>query len=321
MTDLPKVIEQRMRLTDAAEKHPDSSSLTAFVERALPPRMRVDVIDHLSTCSACRLVVALANSSASRDEAPSQVVYGWRPSRWGVLQWASGVAAAAVVAGSLFVVRTNWVAQRPASGNVITATSTTPASATTQPASQVADAPATMAEVRAPRSSNSGKTRQQPTPDDRSMLETGTNVEQMMQVGRRLNPETAVPIVPVTPNDLPASPANSAVLWRIAGPGLVYESFDGGHRWQSVMIHDNLVFRCVTSIGSTVWAGGDAGALYKSDDNGQHWSAVSLFGDAQALPTDNIVTVEFTDLEHGKVTTGLGREMVTSDGGQTWRAQ
>jgi Photosynthesis system II assembly factor YCF48/Putative zinc-finger len=324
MTYLPKVLQQRMTNMDAPAVHPDSSLLTGFVERVLPPRMRVEVIDHLALCSECRWVVALAKSSAAEAVAPAQVVYGGHPWGWKALRWASGLATAAVVAGSLFVVRTVWVARHSPQDYVIaTSIGSRPVQ---QQSAPEATRSALTPSIQARRASPSRNTGIRNVPliassDHRPMMDTGTNVNEMFEVGRRGNPVTGISTVPAIPSDIPPSPATSNVLWKVAGPGMVYESFDGGQRWQSVMIRGDVVFRCVTSVGSTVWVGGDAGTLYRSDDNGLHWATVALFGDTQALPTDPITRIEFADLQHGTVTTALGREWLTTDGGQTWKTR
>jgi Photosynthesis system II assembly factor YCF48 len=60
MTDLPKIVRERMRTTVAGD-HPDPDVLTAFAEQALPERERRPLLNHLARCADCRDVLALAS--------------------------------------------------------------------------------------------------------------------------------------------------------------------------------------------------------------------------------------------------------------------
>lgn len=59
MTDLPKIVRERMRVAVAGD-HPDPDALTAFAEQALPERERAPLLEHLARCADCRDVLALA---------------------------------------------------------------------------------------------------------------------------------------------------------------------------------------------------------------------------------------------------------------------
>jgi photosystem II stability/assembly factor-like uncharacterized protein len=43
--------------------------------------------------------------------------------------------------------------------------------------------------------------------------------------------------------------------------------------------------------------------------------------DANASPTGDIVGVEFSDTQHGKISTSAGEVWMTGDDGETWRKQ
>jgi photosystem II stability/assembly factor-like uncharacterized protein len=77
-------------------------------------------------------------------------------------------------------------------------------------------------------------------------------------------------------------------------------------------------FRVVAASGTDVWAGGSGGALYHSPDAGNHWTRVTPTSSGAALAGD-IVSLEFPDKQHGKVSTSTGEIWTTSDAGQTWK--
>jgi photosystem II stability/assembly factor-like uncharacterized protein len=81
-----------------------------------------------------------------------------------------------------------------------------------------------------------------------------------------------------------------------------------------------LVFRAVSANGPDVWAGGTSAALYHSLDAGNRWTRV-LPSSAGAVLAGDIVAVQFSDTQHGTVTTSTGEVWGTSDDGQTWQKQ
>jgi hypothetical protein len=81
-----------------------------------------------------------------------------------------------------------------------------------------------------------------------------------------------------------------------------------------------IVFRAVSANGADVWAGGSSGLLFHSSDSGGHWIPVVPATDDAAL-TGDIVSLEFADSQHGKVTTTTSETWLTGDGGKTWRKQ
>jgi hypothetical protein len=153
--------------------------------------------------------------------------------------------------------------------------------------------------------------------------------------------------------------ANAAPMlrWTISPAGGLQRSFDQGNTWQDVNVNagpvptasftsvevvakaaptpakDNyadkkalkaapaaLIFRAVAAIGPQVWAGGSNGALYHSPDAGGHWTQVVPTADG-ALLSGDIVGLEFSDPQHGKVTTSTAEVWITTDAGQTWQKQ
>jgi hypothetical protein len=143
--------------------------------------------------------------------------------------------------------------------------------------------------------------------------------------------------------------------WTIDSSGGLQRSFDQGKTWQDVNVNANPapaasattlqvvakaarakenptekkslkaafavpVLRAVTAIGAEVWAGGSGGALYHSLDAGNHWARV-IPSSADTTLTDDIVSLEFPDAQHGKITTSTAESWTTSDGGKTWQKQ
>jgi photosynthesis system II assembly factor YCF48-like protein/putative zinc finger protein len=155
---------------------------------------------------------------------------------------------------------------------------------------------------------------------------------------------------------LSAPVAASPPRWTITPGGGLQRSFDQGRTWQDVDVNASLlspaglkkaqafagaearakdyqadkkalkapaatvVFRAVTAIGTEVWAGGSNGALYHSVDAGAHWTQV-VPSSGGGVPTGDIVGLEFSDAQHGKITTSTGEVWITSDNGQTWQKQ
>jgi len=80
------------------------------------------------------------------------------------------------------------------------------------------------------------------------------------------------------------------------------------------------VFRAVTANGADVWAGGSGGMLYHSTDSGTSWTRVVPTSGGVSL-TGDIVHVDFSDPQHGRITTSAPEVWLTSDGGLTWLKQ
>jgi hypothetical protein len=102
MQDVPKIVLKRLQETSAPGTHPDADLLTAFAEQSLAEPERVRVMDHLSRCSDCREVLALALPAmelvavAASTAAASTTPARTRWFAWPVLRW--GVAAAGIIA-------------------------------------------------------------------------------------------------------------------------------------------------------------------------------------------------------------------------------
>jgi hypothetical protein len=177
MSDVPKIVRDRLRAGVAEGTHPEADLLTAFAEQVLPAAEREGVLQHLAACRDCREIVALSippmeavgEPKVAPEEVASAPATGHRagPVRrnwfaWPNLRWAA-LAAGVVVVGSVLFLRPEK--QSPA-GMVNVgrqATEKAPAAATAQPASvppedqrSNQDLPA-MAQVTKPDSASSGK--------------------------------------------------------------------------------------------------------------------------------------------------------------------
>lgn len=131
--------------------------------------------------------------------------------------------------------------------------------------------------------------------------------------------------------------------WSISAQGSLQGSFDGGKTWvevnpdsvaskagnahnfatknkAAVQGNPRRVFRAVSAAGTEVWAGGSAAMLYHSVDSGLHWARVVPSESGAAL-TGDITSVEFSDSQHGRITTSAGEVWITADDGKTWRRQ
>ena len=104
MTDLPKIVRERMR-TAVAGDHPDPDLLTAFAEHALPERERTPLLDHLARCADCRDVLALATlpsesaATQSKDTAVARNApwFAFPLLRWGALAACLVIVSTAVL--------------------------------------------------------------------------------------------------------------------------------------------------------------------------------------------------------------------------------
>src|SRR6202522_4045692 len=162
-------------------------------------------------------------------------------------------------------------------------------------------------------------------------------------VGQQPAASSSSPMVEVESQSATITPPSR---WSISADGALQRSWDDGHTWIIVnpgasvrgsttalsaskgavkssanaatpRPRSNSVFRAATAFGSEVWAGGSAAALYHSSDSGLHWTRVVPSASGADL-TGDIATIEFSDPQHGTVTTSAGEVWLTADAGRTW---
>jgi hypothetical protein len=112
--------------------------------------------------------------------------------------------------------------------------------------------------------------------------------------------------------------AKIAPRWTLSAEGRLQRSLDAGKTWQVVAVDGKAGFRALAVNDSDIWVGGSVAALYHSTDAGEHWTKIRPSADGKALTAD-IVGLEFTDAQHGRLTTGDHEVWVTSDGGASWQ--
>jgi hypothetical protein len=108
--------------------------------------------------------------------------------------------------------------------------------------------------------------------------------------------------------------------WTLSPGGAVHRSRDSGKTWQTIAVASNVVFRAIAANDSDVWVGGSAGALYHSADAGENWTQVNVFLDGKPLTAD-IIRIEFSDSQHGRLVTSNDETWATSDGGASWHRE
>ncbi|MGC2058793.1 MAG: YCF48-related protein [Candidatus Sulfotelmatobacter sp.] len=164
----------------------------------------------------------------------------------------------------------------------------------------------------------------------------------------------------VSPRPLQTSPSlmlRALPRWTVNASGVLQRSFDGGNTWENVnpalsappsahsstrtqpiagpgvtnslqaqnqkagaAVDAGVVFRAVAASGQEVWAGGGSGVLYHTSDGGNHWIRVIPSVAGVGL-TGDIVGIQFSDSQHGKISTSNAELWTTSDTGQTWQKQ
>jgi hypothetical protein len=120
--------------------------------------------------------------------------------------------------------------------------------------------------------------------------------------------------------DLYANAMVVAPKWQLSVEGQLLKSNDQGKNWQAVPFGDKTIFRALCVTGREVWAGGAQGSLFYSSDAGQRWEQVKPSVNGQTLTAD-VLTIEFKDIQHGKLTTSNHQTWTTSDGGHAWQVE
>jgi hypothetical protein len=111
----------------------------------------------------------------------------------------------------------------------------------------------------------------------------------------------------------------SSQRWSLSN-GKLQRSLDGGTTWHVIEIENNPNLQALSVIGKELWVGGTKGALYHSSDEGEHWVHIIASTQDQTL-TDDIVRLDFTDADDGKLITSHNVTWSTDNCGASWQTQ
>ena len=315
MTEIPKIVSQRLQAMSELRDHPDPNLLTAFVERSLKSGDRVRVLEHLSVCSNCREVVSF---SAMQPETSTMVSLAPSTSSWlswPALRWGAAVACVIVVGAAV----TLHLKREPQQIAAVV-TDRRPAEARNSEQNISSQLPSTHKAAAA-------------NPEDANHSVAPASPVEMADA-RPVSPLAAV--VPGRAKDALAEPHNDqsdkfgttnyaamtslTPRWTLSADGTLQRSLDTGATWQTIVVSSKTVFRALAANDLDIWVGGSAGALFHSSDAGEHWTQVRPVANGTVLE-DDIVGVEFTDTLHGKLTSSAEETWITADAGQTWHKQ
>ena len=107
MNELPNIVRARLKAT-AAGDHPDPDLLAAFAEQALAEQERSTVLAHLSRCSECREVLAVAMPSLSTGALDTASSIDTATRRWfhgTALRWAAAATCVVIVGSAVLMKR------------------------------------------------------------------------------------------------------------------------------------------------------------------------------------------------------------------------
>ena len=105
MNELPNIVRARLKVTPAGD-HPDPDLLAAFAEQALAEQERSTVLAHISRCSGCREVLALAMPSTTALKTAASIDTASR--RWfqgTTLRWAAAATCVVIVGSAVLMKR------------------------------------------------------------------------------------------------------------------------------------------------------------------------------------------------------------------------
>jgi hypothetical protein len=322
------------------DAHPDADLLTAFAERSLREAEREPVMRHLAVCHDCREIVMLALPEAEMDILPTYVSTGQSPGwfRWPALQW--GALAAGVLAVAMVALQHGRQSRPEIAANAgvgdsrtvavqtpVTSNSQTDTVASSQPEAKSAPLQAPPRHVRHSRAdSGEALLARNETPQIGSPSNDLDIVKAKDPVSAQAQSPLSTP-----PPELQTSPMmmkRASPRWAVTAKGTLERSFDGGSTWESIDPTADAMgaaaigrnFLAVSASGLEVWAGGSAGMLYHTSDSGAHWTLVHPADSLIAL-TGDITNIDFSDSQHGRVSTSTREQWITADAGQTWRRE
>jgi hypothetical protein len=349
MVEFPEIARRRLQQgLIAGPNHPDPGLLTAFVEGSLPDRWRNELLDHLAACSSCNeLVLLTATEPVIQNVAVKPVAAQWNWQAWMPLRWASVAAAAAVIAGAVWIGRTGQTAAPSNTQVAVVSPATTSSRPITQSVTPSVPNAVTSrvqgASPHAPRTTELAKSA--PPATDRALPRFRADAANVaMESGAQPAPpshdmyQTAVTssATPEVSNATPAtatpSPANSSIAgalasvppsapspqWSVSSGGVLQRSLDGGKTWYPAMSSQPAFFRAAYGFGNEVWVGGNDGVLLHSTDAGHTWNRVIVTNGDERLTAD-IIRITFASPERGVLVATDNVTWMTADAGRNWR--
>lgn len=331
MTEIAKIVKQRLQTNTRFADHPEANLLNAFVEQSLAEREQVEILQHLSQCANCREIVAI--SAAQPDiadaftRAPARA--GWLS--WPTLRWVAA-AACVVVIGAAITIHQKNESERHSAMQVSVSSDAIVHQVAPSQSPDLNPAPVEAAKQRPNRKTSRNRRLADATPfeiADASPLPeivpgrakadvAGPEGAERTVGGLAANNDDTAGSATFFPDDL--ATANLGPRWSLSWDGVLQRSLDSGRTWQTVPVATHLILRALAANGLDIWVGGKAGALFHSSDAGQHWAQVIPIANGHAFIGD-IVGVEFSDGLHGKLTSSNREIWITSDAGQTWQKQ
>jgi hypothetical protein len=346
MAEIPKIVGQRLQAITKLGDHPDPNLLSAFVERSLGRRERVQVLEHLSQCTNCREMVSLSavhpEGASAVPVTPRSPLLAWPVLRWGAVaacvvvvsavvtlrqkqeprQLAATIAPGKLAAETRLPVPNGAIEKKAASLQVSNSEAKTtfavkPKAITANPAN-VDQSAATSSPVEVADARTVSPFAEIVPGRAKDALAESQDAPVEKAIGGGLARKKSV----MATGAASAAPilANLAPRWTLSSDGTLQRSLDSGRTWQTIPVSKQTIFRALAANGLDIWVGGSAGSLFHSSDAGQHWTQVRPVVDGEAL-VDDIIGVEFTDTLHGKLTTSGEETWITTDAGQTWQKQ
>jgi len=348
--ELPKPLRNALARQAGDEVHPSPDVLTSFVELKLPRKEQNLVTSHLAQCADCRDVVFLA-SGATEDVVPDNLELAAAAAprrRWRFgLSWAVAALALLLVSGVLLWDRLSPRQTAPSIASNVRARESAPPAASPTPTSPETLATTARAEFSAPKTSPALATKSlspkgvekhplapvMAAPPAGESAQTLTVFEDKAELFAPApvsksafapNPADAVPhavVPPVNPMMSLLGASATHRPWRVSADGHLEHLGAAADEWTRVLADETTTFHVVFVVGDNVWAGGSGGALFHSDDGGESWSRVAIATSSGGAEIGTIVSIRFSDPQHGTVATGGGSRWSTSDGGATWTSQ
>jgi hypothetical protein len=355
MTVIPKIAVQRLQAIAKLGEHPDPNLLGAFIERSLVARERVQVLEHLSSCTSCREIVSLSGIEQGVTDALSAVPAsrGWLsvPAlRWGVAVACVVVVGAVVVLGphhesrqAAKLAELKPAVQLPVPDGAIEMEKKVVASAVPNAESKTALANqqnASPGKLAGANPADGNRAAGTSSPIEMADARSGAPLAEKVPgrakdapaepqaaraervIGGSLVKNKGMPAAMGAPNTVSDAliPEDLVPRWTLSSDGTLERSLDSGRSWQTIPVSLQTTFRALAANGLDIWVGGSEGALFHSSDAGRQWTQVRPAVKGEALE-DDIIGVEFTDTLHGKLTTAVGETWTTSDAGQAWQKQ